>query len=284
MRQILPALVVAIVCLCGCRNTPPDASVPAIKAGICRVGTICEIGENQHEAVILDGYQDGKDSPLFRARVETTAQNLCGNQGKGMQVLNTRTEESAEGSGRWVMHMQFACSGAEPATPTAAQQLVANDHVRRSAQALAAQEVRNRVRDQMLAQRAADPVLQQALASQAIEAAKKFRFVVNFNSYCCGTDAAAATLFHTILADQQRTLGLTFKHQASSWGREGEYSECFALDELDAEAQHKFIETFKKRLQTERAYITQNTLCPRHPYSEIEEVYKILCARDKSYC
>lgn len=293
LRLLLPTFVV-IVCLCGCGRTSPTTAVPAIQTPTasvlertaCPQDTICTLKNGQREVASFDGYHDGKDSPIFRARTEALAQRTCGLENKDMQVLNVRVEDvPIRNNTTWsTMHLQFACSGPKPTSPTAAEQLVSEDSARRNAEKIAAQEAYKQVRDDLIAERAADPAHQKELTLRAIEDARTYRFVVSFNSFGSGPNPSDGGAFRAILDDQERVFGHAFKHRDTAWGREGESSLCFSLDELDAQEQRQFVDAFTTRFRTSSASIGQNAKCPRRPYSESEEVYKILCERDRNYC
>lgn len=250
----------------------------------CSQGTICTLNSGRMEVAALDDYKDGKDSPLFLARVNAAAQRTCGIEHKGVQVLDVRLESAAVGSEQWIMRLQFVCSGPMPTSPTAAERLVAADATRRASEREVAQHLRDMELQRLMAQRAADPAHQKELALQSIRRSVKYRFVVSFNSWGSGPNPADGASFRAVLDEQQRIFGRVFKYTESAWGREGESSLCFPLDELDVGAQRKFVAAFTSKFRTRTASLGEHTQCPGRPYSESEEAQKIMCARNKTYC
>lgn len=91
----------------------------------------------------------------------------------------------------------------------------------------------------------------------------KMRLLISFNSEGGGPDRETETRVTDYIDEQERQLGRRLQRRVVNWGREGEYTLCMPLAELDGEQQRQFIAALALVLgATTRARITTNAPCP----------------------
>jgi hypothetical protein len=85
-----------------------------------------------------------------------------------------------------------------------------------------------------------------------------YALVVSFGSVCCGTDAAAARALDAATARYpEAALGLS----RGSWGKEGEYDECFTLAGLSPDERTAFIAEVRARVVADTVEIRADSAC-----------------------
>jgi len=81
------------------------------------------------------------------------------------------------------------------------------------------------------------------LTSLVLTDAPPARFVVSFNSVCCGTDHAASGRLDAALA------GSKAKVSGESWGKEGEFDVCVDLSSLSSAEREALMTKVKAALE-----------------------------------
>jgi len=86
------------------------------------------------------------------------------------------------------------------------------------------------------------------------------RFIVSFNSICCGIDHKKNEEFLNFLGKYKNSPAYT----TYNWGEEGEMDYCFFLKEMTEKEQDAFIKKARKLLGNSRLIGTyENISCPR---------------------
>ena len=88
-----------------------------------------------------------------------------------------------------------------------------------------------------------------------------YRLVIKFASECCGTDNEAARRLSDISSEFEKKLAARIESERVWWGKEGEYNQCFMLQEMNDKMKDRFVAKVKSSVSSRLVKIEENVAC-----------------------
>lgn len=101
-----------------------------------------------------------------------------------------------------------------------------------------------------------------SFALGAGDKAPNARLLVSFGSICCGPDAMAVEALARVISGYEKRIGHPIEATTVHWGKEGDFSRCFSLREMNASTRRRFVDDVRAALAKGRAEVSENTPCP----------------------
>ena len=94
-----------------------------------------------------------------------------------------------------------------------------------------------------------------------IASGHQYRLVVKFASECCGTDKASAEQLSNVISAIEKKLSVKLAIEHVRWGKEGEYNQCFMLQEMNNKMKAAFVAAVKSSISSKLVKIEENSAC-----------------------